>query len=139
MPESIQTQEARCTAFACCFGRKTRKEPSEWARTTTGSTGRRRRGSQSVSASKSSICRSRRTLSATWCNYASCMDLSAAARAIVTGAATGAAMQKAQKRGGNRPCTSVPDITATGARRMQRDPLQAEHTIPSSRNEHPVS
>jgi hypothetical protein len=41
MPESTQTQGPRCTAFACCFGRKTRKEPSEWARTTTGPTGRR--------------------------------------------------------------------------------------------------
>ena len=41
MPESTQTQGPRCTAFACCFGRKTRKEPSERARTTTGPTGRR--------------------------------------------------------------------------------------------------
>ena len=40
MAESTQTQGPRCRAFACCFGRKTRKERSEWARTTTGPTGR---------------------------------------------------------------------------------------------------
>jgi hypothetical protein len=53
-----------------------------------------------------------------------------AARAIVTGTATGAAIQKAQKRGGNRTPTPVAGTTATRARQMQRDQLQERHQYP---------